>query len=139
VTLGPFRTVITGKASSKGAVVFYGNEQERPAMTLTTIKQQIDNDMNNPDWNEEIEVSAARPSIAASFESTAVARPITEDELEAYRFRGAALRRPLAPAVPQPLPAPHPAHGNNGRAVGRHAAQVPPAPVTKVPETLPVP
>jgi MoxR-like ATPase len=89
-------------------------------MTLTTTKQQIETDMNNPNWNKETELTAGRPQAARPFESNAAATPVTEDELEAYRFRGTPLHRAAAPLVPQPLPAPHPGHGGNGRPGGHN-------------------
>ena len=89
-------------------------------MTLTTTKQQIETDMNSPNWNKEREMTAGRPQAARPFESNAAATPVTEDELEAYRFRGTPLHRAAAPLVSQPLPAPHPGHGGNGRPGGHN-------------------
>jgi MoxR-like ATPase len=69
--------------------------------------------MNNPNWNKQTDMNSERLQAPRVFESNAAAPPVTEDDLEAYRFRGTPVRRPVSPVVPQPQPAPHPGHGNN--------------------------
>ena len=76
--------------------------------------------MNNPNWNKESETGVGRPQVSRAVESPAAATPVTEDQLEAYRFRGTPVRRPVSPVVPSPLPAPHPGHGHNGRPGGHN-------------------
>jgi MoxR-like ATPase len=75
--------------------------------------------MNSPNWNTETDRTAGGPRAPRPFQSPAAATTVTENDLEAYRFRGTPVCRPAAPVVPQPLPAPHPAHGNNG-SLGGH-------------------
>jgi MoxR-like ATPase len=89
-------------------------------MTLTTTKQETESYMNNPNWNKESDMNVGRPPVSRAVESPAAAPPVTEDELEAYRFRGAPVRRPVSPVVPQPLPAAHYGHGNNGLSGGHN-------------------
>ena len=66
--------------------------------------------MNNPNWNKQSNLNAGRPLADYAVEHPAAASPVTEDELEAYRFRGIPILRNLSPVVPQPLPPPP--HGN---------------------------
>jgi MoxR-like ATPase len=70
--------------------------------------------MINPNWNKQSDPNAGRLSADSPIEHNAAASSVTEDELDAYRFRGTPIRRTAAPVVPQPLPAPH--HGNGGHA-----------------------
>jgi MoxR-like ATPase len=72
------------------------------------------NDMNNPNWNKQSDPNGGRPSADRPVERAAAANYVTEDELDAYRFRGTPIRRSLSPVVSQPLPAPH--HGNGAHA-----------------------
>jgi len=86
-------------------------------MTLT--RRNKNNAMNNPNWSKKTNLNgdmAERP-----VEQAAATNVITEDELEAYRFRGVPIpvRRKGAPVVPQPQPAPE--HGN-GNGNGAHPA-----------------
>jgi MoxR-like ATPase len=71
--------------------------------------------MNNPNWNKPSNPNAGRLSAEYPVEHAAAASAVTENELEAYRFRGTPVRRNASPILPQPLPVPH--HGN-----GVHAA-----------------
>jgi len=66
--------------------------------------------MNNPNWNKQTSMNAGCPQAERALESNAAATPVTEDELEAFRFRGTPTRRTVSPVVPQPLPVSH--HGN---------------------------
>ena len=68
--------------------------------------------MNNPNWNKQADTNVGRSQADRAFENNAAANPVTEDELEAFRFRGTPIRHPVSPAVPQPMPAPH--HRNAG-------------------------
>jgi len=70
--------------------------------------------MNNPNWNKQSNSNTGRLSADGPVENPAAAKSVTEDELEAYRFRGIPVRRTVAPVVTQPLPAPH--HGNGAHA-----------------------
>jgi MoxR-like ATPase len=69
--------------------------------------------MNNPNWNKQTDLNSERLQAPRAFESNAAAPPVSQEELEAYRFRGTPVRRPVSPVVPQPLPVPHSGHGNN--------------------------
>jgi MoxR-like ATPase len=79
-------------------------------MTLTTTKQN--NAMNNPNWNKQSNPNADRLTADRPVEHAAAANDVTEDELEAYRFRGTPIRRNVTPVVPQRLPALHYGNGN---------------------------
>ena len=59
-------------------------------------------------------MNAGRPQADCALESNAAATPVTEDELEAYRFRGTPMRRTVSPVVPQPLPVSHHGNGSHG-------------------------
>ncbi len=61
--------------------------------------------MNNPNWNKHTDLSAHRPHTSVGATNPA-GQPATEDELEAYRFRGTPVRRAVSPAMAQPMPAP---------------------------------
>ena len=76
--------------------------------------------MNNPNWNKETDMNAGRPHTDRALDSSATGPAVTEDELEAYRFRGTPIRRPVPPLVPQPLPGSHNGHGNNGSSGGHN-------------------
>jgi len=76
--------------------------------------------MNNPNWNKETDMNAGRPHTDRALDSSATGPAVTEDELEAYRFRGTPIRRPVTPLVPQPLPGSHNGHGNNGSSGGHN-------------------
>ena len=65
--------------------------------------------MNNPNWNKQANPTAERGDADRTFESAAAASPVTEDELEAFRFRGT----PVHKTVPQPLRAAQ--HGNGSQ------------------------
>jgi MoxR-like ATPase len=69
--------------------------------------------MNNPNWNKQLNPNVRRLPTDRPVEPSAAANSVTEDELEAYRFRGTPIRRTAAP-VSQPLPAPHHGNGANG-------------------------
>jgi len=70
--------------------------------------------MNNPNWNKQSNSNMNRPSADCPVGHTAAANYVTEDELDAQRFRGIPIRRKVMPVVPQPLPVAH--HGNGGHA-----------------------
>ena len=76
--------------------------------------------MNNPNWNKETDMNAGRPHTDRALDSSATGPAVTEDELEAYRFRGTPIRRPVPPPIPQPLPGSHNGHGNNGSSGGHN-------------------
>ena len=77
--------------------------------------------MNNPNWSKKTDVSSQRPH-AAGPETNSAAQPVTEDELEAYRFRGTPVRRAMSPALPQ---TPAPAFGNGSHPVaGSHNERI---------------
>jgi len=65
--------------------------------------------MNNPNWNKQPNPNADQLTADCPVEHAAAAKRVTEDELDAYRFRGILVRRKVAPVVPQPRSAPH--HG----------------------------
>ena len=66
--------------------------------------------MNNPNWNKHTETAAERRDGTAVFGGIATAKPVSEAELEAFRYRGTPIRRQVPPAVPAAPPAPHPGH-----------------------------
>ena len=70
--------------------------------------------MNNPNWTKQVNLDAERLPAERPVERTAAAIPVTEDELEAYRFRGTPIRRTVSPVARQPLAASH-------QGVHRHA------------------
>jgi hypothetical protein len=72
--------------------------------------------MSNPNWNKQKNMNAGRPQADRALESNPAAIPVTEDELEAYRFRGTPIRRTASLVVPQPLPVSHP--NNDSHAAG---------------------
>jgi MoxR-like ATPase len=74
--------------------------------------------MSNTNWNNQSDPNPGQPSAGRSVEHAAAANHVTEDELEAYRFRGVPVRRSVPPVVPQPLPAPHHGNGNGNYASG---------------------
>jgi MoxR-like ATPase len=74
--------------------------------------------MSNTNWNNQSDPNPGQPSADRSVEHAAAANHVTEDELEAYRFRGVPVRRSVPPVVPQPLPAPHHGNGNGNYASG---------------------
>ena len=79
--------------------------------------------MNNPNWNKQADTNVSRSQADRAFENNAAANPVTEDELEAFRFRGTPIRHPVSPVVPQPIPAPH--HRNAGAAApGGHNERI---------------
>jgi MoxR-like ATPase len=67
--------------------------------------------MNNPNWNKQSNPTMGRLSTDRPVEHSAAASAVTEDELEAYRFRGTPIRRTVTPIVPDPLSAEHPGDG----------------------------
>ena len=74
--------------------------------------------MSNLNWKKQTDPNKGRPDTDRAFESNAAARAVTEDELEAYRFRGTPIRRPVVPVVPQPLPGSHQGNGGHASAGG---------------------
>jgi MoxR-like ATPase len=79
--------------------------------------------MNNPNWNNQTDKNASRAQAGRASENTAPASPVTEDELEAFRFRGTPIRHPVPPVVPHPMPAPH--HRDHGPAApGGHNERI---------------
>ena len=76
--------------------------------------------MNNPNWNKDTEMHGGLSPASRAAEGSAPANAVTEDELEAYRFRGTPVRHPVSPMVPQPLPASRPGHGNGARTGGHN-------------------
>ena len=71
--------------------------------------------MNHPNWNKQTSVNAGWPQADRALGSNAAATPVTEDELEAFRFRGTPMRRTVSPVVPQPLPVAQ--HGNSSHGI----------------------
>ncbi|MEI7939860.1 MAG: MoxR family ATPase [Verrucomicrobiota bacterium] len=71
--------------------------------------------MNHPNWNKQTSVNAGWPQADRALGSNAAATPVTEDELEAFRFRGTPMRRTVAPVGPQPLPVAQ--HGNSSHGI----------------------
>ena len=61
--------------------------------------------MHNPNWNKQTNMSSGRPAADGAIESQVAATPVTEAELEAYRFRGTPIRRTVARVSRQPMPA----------------------------------
>jgi hypothetical protein len=57
--------------------------------------------MNNPNRNNQ---TAGWPQAERALECNAAANPVTEDELEAFRFRGTPVRRTVARAARQSVP-----------------------------------
>ena len=55
--------------------------------------------MHNLKWNKQTKPSAGLPQADRAAERSSVARQVTEDELDAYRFGGKPIRRTV-PAVP---------------------------------------
>jgi MoxR-like ATPase len=77
--------------------------------------------MNNPNWNKKTDMTAQRPNAGAGPENNTAA-PVTEDELEAFRFRGTPVRRAMAPAMAQPA---SPVYGNGSHPVaGGHNERI---------------
>src|SRR6266850_140546 len=72
--------------------------------------------MMNTKWTKRTEMNAAEAEVQDAPAGLAVP-PLTEAELEAFRFRGAPGRKPVPPALAPPLPAPH---HNHAPAPGRH-------------------
>ena len=60
-------------------------------------------------------MNAGWPQADRALGSNAAATPVTEDELEAFRFRGTPMRRTVAPVGPQPLPVAQ--HGNSSHGI----------------------
>jgi MoxR-like ATPase len=60
--------------------------------------------MNNPSWNKQSNSNAGWPSADRPVENATTANYVTEDELDAHRFRGVPIRRNVPPVVPQPMP-----------------------------------
>jgi hypothetical protein len=60
--------------------------------------------MSNPNWSKQSKANARLPQPDASLPRLPAAVPVTEDELEAFRFRGTPIRRILPPASGQPAP-----------------------------------
>jgi MoxR-like ATPase len=89
-------------------------------MTLTTTNKN--NAMNNPNWNKQSNSNRDRLTAERPVEHAAAGNVVTEDELEAYRFRGIPIpvRRNGGPVAPQPLPVPQ--HGNGNGNNGAHPA-----------------
>ena len=65
--------------------------------------------MKNPNWHKQANLTAnltaGRRDADRGFEGNAASR-VTEDELDAYRFRGTPIRKPASKVVTLPLPAP---------------------------------
>src|SRR5258706_3126213 len=72
--------------------------------------------MMNSKWTKRTEMDAAEAAVQDA-PAGVVVPPLTEAELEAFLFRGAPGRKPVPPALAQPLPAPHHTHAP---APGRH-------------------
>ncbi len=77
--------------------------------------------MNNPNWNKKTDVSTPRSHAATGKENGPGAQPVTEDELEAFRFRGTPVRRAMSPVMTPTTPTP--AH-NNGSMSGGHNERI---------------
>lgn len=67
--------------------------------------------MKNPNWNKQAILDAARRSPGHRVEDQRPARAVTEDELDAYRFRGTPIRRRVARSVRPPSLLPEPGTG----------------------------
>ncbi len=65
--------------------------------------------MTNPNWNKQTNLTAGRREADRAMETKAAASPVTEDELEAYRFRGTPIQKPVSPVA-----APHHGNGSHG-------------------------
>jgi MoxR-like ATPase len=52
--------------------------------------------MSNPNWNKQADLNAGRANPGRPAESHTAASPVSEDELEAYRFRGTPIPRAAA-------------------------------------------
>ncbi len=61
--------------------------------------------MNSSNSNGQAPADPGHAPNAAASEKKTVAKPVTQDELDAYRFRGAPVRRVVAPAGAQMPPA----------------------------------
>jgi len=72
--------------------------------------------MNNPNWKKQTNPNGERLTADRPVQHNAAASHVTEDELDAYRFRGTPIHRNISPVVPQPLPAPHHGNGAHGSA-----------------------
>jgi len=70
--------------------------------------------MSNTNWNKQTNMIAGRREADRPLESNAAASAVSEDELEAYRFRGTPIRRAASPVVPQLLPVSHQSNGGHG-------------------------
>jgi hypothetical protein len=70
--------------------------------------------MHNLNWKKQVHLNAGPPQASRAEQSSATAAPVTEDELDAYRFRGTPIRRAVSPVAPKPMPASRP--GDDGPA-----------------------
>jgi hypothetical protein len=96
---------MTPKGTSNGPVVSYYSN--RATIDDAHHDERIDA-MKHPNWKKQTNMNDGRPQADHAVERNAVATPVTEAELEAYRFRGTPIRRTVSPIVPQPPPAsPH--------------------------------
>jgi hypothetical protein len=64
--------------------------------------------MHNLNWKKQTNLSAGSPQGLRNEKSSTATNPVTEDELDAYRFRGTPIRRTVSPVAPEPLPASQP-------------------------------
>src|SRR5881296_3748482 len=69
--------------------------------------------MKNPNWTKQAAANATGLDAQPTMQNSATTMPVTEDELEALRFRGTPIRRTLSPIVPQPVPASHYTNGTH--------------------------
>jgi hypothetical protein len=60
--------------------------------------------MHNLKWTKQTDPNAGPSQADRAKKSSTAATPVTEDELDAYRFRGTPIRRAVSPVGPQPLP-----------------------------------
>ena len=70
--------------------------------------------MKNDNWKKNDDCAALHHAADNRFATPAAEDAVGEKDLEALRYSGAPVRRPVAPAIPQPLPATRPGHSGNG-------------------------
>ena len=54
-------------------------------MTLTTTKQEIESDMNNPNWNKQTSMNASWPQAERALASNAAATPYMQTIIKHFR------------------------------------------------------
>jgi hypothetical protein len=86
------------------------------AMLDDALNAERTDAMHSLSWKKQMNLSAGPPQADRAGKSRAAATPVTEDELDAYRFRGTPVRRSKSPVEPEPLPVSHP--DNDSEATG---------------------